>query len=202
MKKIILSLVLMVTAATNNAATISLVDFTGSSLIANNVAGGSLLGSWVIASSINSDGLLLGTGAKDETGFIKTQLINATSFSTGFLAVTARAETGNASALAIQFNNDADLQEYTVNINSGLFSSASLTTVYVPLAWTNGNISDLSTITSWNFGGGSTGSNDFRYTITSIALTTSAIPEPATYAALFGLGVLGMAAFRRRRTAA
>ena len=30
----------------------------------------------------------------------------------------------------------------------------------------------------------------------------SAIPEPATYAALFGLGVLGLAAFRRRRTAA
>ena len=30
----------------------------------------------------------------------------------------------------------------------------------------------------------------------------SAIPEPATYAALFGLGVLGLAAFRRRRPAA
>jgi hypothetical protein len=50
-----------------------------------------------------------------------------------------------------------------------------------------------------------TPANGFFTTLTSASSfngTVSAIPEPATYAALFGLGVLGMAAFRRRRTAA
>ncbi|HEY9247667.1 MAG TPA: PEP-CTERM sorting domain-containing protein, partial [Rariglobus sp.] len=32
-----------------------------------------------------------------------------------------------------------------------------------------------------------------------LEFTTSAIPEPATYAALFGAGALGLALFRRRR---
>ena len=40
-----------------------------------------------------------------------------------------------------------------------------------------------------------------NFTLNTLS-AVSAIPEPATYAALFGLGGLGLAAFRRRRTAA
>ncbi|MCS6244017.1 MAG: PEP-CTERM sorting domain-containing protein [Opitutus sp.] len=32
--------------------------------------------------------------------------------------------------------------------------------------------------------------------------TVSAVPEPATYTAFFGLSVLGLAVYRRRRTVA
>jgi hypothetical protein len=45
--------------------------------------------------------------------------------------------------------------------------------------------------------------NGFDFTFTAatgiLAVTASAVPEPATYAALAGLGILGFAAYRRRR---
>ena len=37
-------------------------------------------------------------------------------------------------------------------------------------------------------------------TMTSFSVSGTAVPEPSTYAALFGVGALGFAAYRRRRT--
>jgi hypothetical protein len=60
--------------------------------------------------------------------------------------------------------------------------------------WTlNGNVSDFSG--SW-IAGGMGGANNLL-----LSVQASAIPEPSTYALLFGAGVLGLAAWRRRRAA-
>lgn len=190
MKKLLVVVLLQVAASLCSASTLILSDF--SSL------DGTLKNSWTSAGSISLGTLVIGTGAKDELGFEKIQDIDATGFV--YLAVTAKIDAGNESGFALQFLNDNDLGEYTININSSSFSSA-FQTVYVPLNWTEGSIGEISTITSWNIGGGSTGSNNFRYTIDNISLTT-AIPEPASVTALLGFAALGYAATRRRRSVA
>jgi hypothetical protein len=121
---------------------------------------------------------------------------------TGQTNVTVRAklEAGNTST------------GFTVNLISGpgsavasayfdatLFNSTNFTTASI--TWVNGGIFNSSNLRAWQITGGSpTSTTNFRISYDN--LSTSAIPEPATYAALFGLGGLGLAAFRRRRTAA
>ena len=53
-----------------------------------------------------------------------------------------------------------------------------------------GNLSTLSAGLSWDTS---------QFLNNGILTVVSAVPEPATYATLFGLGVLGLAAYRRRR---
>jgi hypothetical protein len=53
-------------------------------------------------------------------------------------------------------------------------------------------------ITGWSLGGGGLGTENFRMTFDTLAFTTSAIPEPSTYAALLGLTALALAALRRK----
>lgn len=47
---------------------------------------------------------------------------------------------------------------------------------------------------SWNYGGASLNAR--------LSITATAVPEPSTYAVLFGLAALGLAAWRRRQSAA
>ena len=51
----------------------------------------------------------------------------------------------------------------------------------------------------WNLAGGSSGT---AINVQLISASASAVPEPATYAALFGAAALGLAVVRRRRQAA
>lgn len=80
------------------------------------------------------------------------------------------------------------------------FLVGSLSTVVIPLDWSG---FDTSAILGWSIGGGEAAPNsNFRMTLDNIALTSSSIPEPSTYAAIIGMLALGFVAYRRRQMAA
>jgi hypothetical protein len=176
-----------------SAATSLLSDF-------NSISGASITGSWVGQTSLSSGVFTVGGAAKDEIGFTFNSSINATSY--GYLEIIAKVDSGNASNFSIRFE-DSNLNEYVVTLLASSFTS-SLTTIYVPLNWTAANSAngfDSSSITAWGFGGNGVGTVAFAYSVDQLALSTSAVPEPATYAAIFGLAALGFGAVRRRRKA-
>ena len=106
---------------------------------------------------------------------------------------------GEQLAVAIFTNGSLDAQ--ALNWGGATFGA-----VLIDANWIAPAFSSNATQVSFVFGGstsavmGSFNNNGGNQTIGLAAI--SAIPEPATYAALFGLGVLGMAVFRRRRPAA
>ena len=92
------------------------------------------------------------------------------------------------------------------NLNFGGANNANWapgTTGYIGLTF----VSDSTTVSGWmqisyNLDGSLT-LYDFAYDASGASImagaTTSAVPEPSTYAAMFGLTALGFAAYRRRR---
>jgi hypothetical protein len=158
--------------------------------------------SWVTAGNVtypDTGTMKVGGTALDDSGWGYTGAsINATGLN--FLAVTAKVDAGNAAAfLALGFS-DSGLNSDAFSISTSLFTSV-MSTVYVPVAWTNIDPAD---IVHWDMGGGTSGLSAFRMTFDNIALsaTGAAIPEPSTYAAIFGALALGLVAYRRRQQAA
>ncbi len=183
-------------AATLVASAQTLVlDTFGSSGSAGAVASGS---SWSGQTTQSATTLTVGGTATDVNGWQATDLsLNAGAMKS--LALTARRDAGNAaSAVFLQFE-DVQLRTYVVALDSSRFALGTFTTVAVPLPrWTV----DFgpNQIVSWSLGGGGVGSTAFRLTFDHLELSASAIPEPATYAALLGAcAVLGACAHRRRR---
>lgn len=160
---------------------------------------GSASGTWTLAVSatVGNDGIIVGSGAKDENGWsAPTVSLNATGMN--FIAVTASVNAGNAaSSFAIQFE-DSSLGTDVFSVAMSSFLSTP-TTVYIPIVWTGADMTDLS---SWSLGGGAGGAADFRMTLYNLEFTATAVPEPSTYAAVFGVMALGFVAYRRRRLAA
>ena len=92
--------------------------------------------------------------------------------------------------LAVRFYNDASVMtstHYAAASNSNwLWTAPSSNGSFI------GRMSNLDDVgTLWEAGN-----------VAFTGISTSAVPEPATYATLFGLGVLGLAVYRRRRTVA
>lgn len=90
----------------------------------------------------------------------------------------------------------------TLNLtNSGGFSSGEYYTLFT---FVSGQSTSFE-VTDFSFGSimGNTVSADYSLSLTptslSLIYTGTAIPEPSTYAAIFGLTVLGFAAYRRRK---
>lgn len=140
--------------------------------------------------------LTVGGNARDENGWGATGLtLDASAMN--YLFVSARRDPGNAaSTLFVQFE-DIYLRTYVVSVSTSLFSTTALTPVTVPLAaWTV----DFgpSQITGWSLGGGGLGTENFRMTFDTLGFTTSAIPEPSTYATLLGTAALALVALRRK----
>ena len=119
-----------------------------------------------------------------------------------YLAITAQRDTGNlAPTLFFQFE-DQNIRTRVLSLSTSLFAIGTPTTVHVALpSWTIDFGSNA--LSGWSLGGGGVSSSDttvaFRMTFDQIAFTTSAIPEPSTYAALLGLTTLGAVAYRRCR---
>lgn len=183
----------LLVSAKVSAASLLLSDFTSTS-------GAVISGSWVGQTSLSAGVLTVSGSAKDEIGYTVSASINASTYN--YLEIIARTESGNASNFSVRFE-DSNLNEYVVTALSSSLSS-SLSTIYVPLNWTAANTAngfDSTSITAWGFGGSGLGTVAFAYSVDKLSLTTSAVPEPATYAALFGVASLGFVAWRKRRAA-
>ena len=153
---------------------------------------------WVNNVTQNPTTITVGGTARDDNGWGATGLsINASGMDT--IVINAQRNAGNATpTLFIQFE-DNRVHTQVFSVSTSLFAVGSLTQVQIPIgSW---DIDFGSTqITGWNIGGGGVGTMDFQMTFDNLAFTgVSAIPEPATNAALLGLAALGVVVYRRRR---
>jgi len=166
---------------------------------AGNAADGAVRASttWVGQTTQQAGTLVVAGTARDDNGWGATGLsVNAGAML--YLNITAQRDAGNlAPTLFVQFE-DLSLRTKVVSVSTAQFALGAMTVVQVPLTgWTI----DFgpSQITGWSLGGGSVGTTDFRMTFDSLALTATAIPEPATAAALAAAAMLAAACARRRR---
>lgn len=157
---------------------------------------------WVGNVTQNAGSITVGGTARDDNGWGAARLsLNATGMN--FIAITAQRDAGNqASSFYLQFE-DRNLHTQVFSVSTSEFAVGVPTTVHIPIgSWTINFGS--SEIASWSFGGGGLGyvlgAETFRLTIDEISFTASAIPEPATSAALVALIALGGAVWRRRRS--
>jgi hypothetical protein len=154
--------------------------------------------SWFNQLTQTSTSLIVGGTALSDSGWQAINLTLPDLSGYHYLALSAQLSATNA-ALNIFVTFDGGLNGVqTFAFPASSFSVSSMTTVYVPVVWTI----IPTTVEAWNIGGGytppGTGSPAFQMTFDNLALTTSAVPEPGTYAALTGLIVLGFAVWRRR----
>ena len=156
--------------------------------------------SWVGQVTQNTGTLTVAGTAVDDNGWGARGLsLNASAMT--YLAITAQRDTGNlAPTLFFQFE-DQSIRTRVLSLSTSLFAIGAPTTVHVALpSWTIDFGSNA--LSGWSLGGGGVSSSDttvaFRMTFDQIAFT-SAIPEPATTAALLGLAALGAVAYRCRR---
>jgi hypothetical protein len=153
--------------------------------------------SWVGQVTQNATSITVGGTAADDNGWGATGLsLNATGMN--YLTITAQRDAGNqAPTLFVQFE-DRNSRTKVYSVSTSLFATGTPTTVALPLTgWTiDFGANDIS---AWSIGGGSVGTVPLRLTFDDLAFTASAIPEPSSYAVLFGLSAGLAVAWCRRR---
>lgn len=188
--------------------------------VANSYSGGTIIsaGTLNLTGSLTSptNGVTISSGATlAGTGSIA----GPTTLSSGGFVAPASGGLGTLSLASLTFNGGGTLSLGLGSGNSsdtlaiaGAFTKGSAGTYTIDFgnSGTTGNTYTLVTFGSNNttFASG----NDFTFanlasgltgtfvlSNTDLTFTTSAIPEPSTYAALAGLGVLGLAVYRRRQ---
>ena len=166
-------------------------------------ASGSVLGgtSWAPAGYVTQNATSItiggvGKDTKDDNGWGASVNLNATGMA--YITVTGQRDSGNAAAnFSIEFH-DIDLNTATFSVPTSLFAFDAMTTVNIPIiSW--GTTFNATQIADWSIGGGTIGVSSFRMTLDNLQLT--AVPEPSTYAALAGLGMLAAAIVHKRRRA-
>lgn len=110
------------------------------------------------------------------------------------LYLTATRTSGAASNYQIElFDADGDSAIYQANLGSFTLNLPSV--VLFSLVGSNGTFNG--TAVSVGFVGAGSGSSTIAITLDNLS-TTSAIPEPSTYVAIFGAAALGFVVVRRR----
>jgi len=153
--------------------------------------------SWDSAANTTLAGglLTIGGSAVNDGAFYDINPLTGSWSSFNAIQITARKDEGNTADL-FNFYIDTNSGEvsYAIPVYTNLFTST-LSTVTV-------NIPSLGSVPPnavevWGITTTAGGSDAFRMTFDSIALTT--IPEPSTYAAIFGALTLGGVCYRRYR---
>lgn len=113
-----------------------------------------------------------------------------------YVLLNGTASSGNATSNLAFFLEDADgasgMATFQLANFTGDFAALSLSGLYSAL--------DPTRIVSWGFTTENQfGDKNFAFTFDHVALSTTPIPEPSTYAALLGAATLGIVAIRRRR---
>jgi len=191
MKKLTIALGLFALAGVAQAQTIVLDNFNSPGASGSITVGSS----WVGQVTVNPTTITVGGSAKDENAWsVPNTVINATGMN--FIAITASVDAGNLAPNIVVGFSDGALDHDVFSVNTSLFTS-SLSTVYIPVAWTSVDPTDVE---EWDIGGGTNGITTFHVTFDNLAFSaTGPIPEPATYAAILGATALGFVAYRRRR---
>jgi len=161
--------------------------------------GGTLRGTGTISSAVSitsgntvaagTDAAILGTltfsgGLTGNTGATFSFKLNSGILDSDRFAVTGTAVLGSATLSLFDLGSATLTNGETFTL---LTASTSVTGTFFNLA--NG-----SSIQAGNT------NYTINYLANSVTLTASVVPEPATYAALAGLGILGFAVYRRRKT--
>jgi hypothetical protein len=194
MKKILLSCFLVIQSAAGVFAADVVVDsFTTSQTWDN-------FGISVVASG---DGFGVFTGVESNANFADYFLATPINIgSNNAISVYVKLTGSNTGAnFAVTFGNDVASKYATA-----VFSTASLnvntytllSTTYVADAGFSPSVVDMIRVSGVSGGGTLSLGVSIDYIS---AVTVSAVPEPATYAAIFGLAALGFGAVRRRRKA-
>lgn len=196
LRPLLLALVGATCAATVSAQTLLLEDFGDGGNTTGSVISGT---SWVGQLTQNATTLTVGGTALSDSGWGATGLTLGNLSSFAYVALSLQlAPTNAATSIFVTFDDGSSVQ--TVTFLASSFSTSAFTTVYVPITWTI----NPATVEGWNIGGGAappgTGSPAFRMTFDTLQLSVSGapIPEPSTYAAIFGALALGFVAYRRR----
>jgi len=159
--------------------------------------------------TIGSGATLAGTGT----------IAGATSLSDGGFISPATASIGTLSLASLTWNSNTGASALNITLGTnnatdkvaitGAFLKGAGTTFTVDFGGTgvSGDVYKIATFGSTTFSGtdfafinlapGITGS--FSLNANDLSFVTTAIPEPSTYAALVGIGALGLAAYRRRQ---
>ena len=188
----------------NNAGTLTgLVTVDAGSLVVNNFSG-SATGSGNV--QVNAGARLAGGGRI--AGNVTLDGILAPGNSIGTLAVggnvTWNGTTANAWNFELGLGDASDQLAVTGDFLKGTgtdfvfdFQSGATTGTFVLVTWDGTTDFSDTDFSYTNLGGGLSGV--FSIHDNQLEFTTTAVPEPSTYAALAGAGVLGLAFWRRRR---
>jgi len=156
----------------------------------------SLEKSWGNAANTTITGglLTIGGSATDDGAFFDWNPLTESWGNYSAVQITARRDAGNVAAnFYLYAEIDGMSTPYALPISTSLFGTT-LSTVTVDLLPT---ISPTDVISIWGITTTASGTDAFRMTFDSIALTS--IPEPSTYAAIFGALTLGGVCYRRYR---
>lgn len=198
LKKLIslLSLSIALLGTRAGAQLIILDDFTTGTQTGE---GAALAGqTWVGQVTQNATTITIAGTAHDDNGWGVYNLTPFDASAMHSITITGQLDAGNAAtSFNVQFFDDS-FGAHAFTISSSSFLTGATTTVSIPIdSWGGINSAQLN---AWTIGGGGTTTTGpaFRMTLDQLALSSSAIPEPGTYAALAGVAVFGFVVWRRR----